>query len=82
MKRIGFFKLIFFPLIVFFITVLTVSIVEASSICYLGDFAISQSNNSNLDLKLETAAVDLEQNIARRGCCSWNRGSVIVSGVE
>ena len=71
MKRIGFLNLIFLYLILLFGTTFTVL---ATGVSYADDLKVSELANPALDLKLEIVNLNLEQKIARSGCCSWHGG--------
>lgn len=71
MKRIGFLNLILLVLISLAFIELTPG---GNCISYAADdLKIVELANPNLDLKPEIIP-DLEQKIARRGCCSWHGG--------
>jgi hypothetical protein len=72
MKRIIFLIIIFFSLILLFSTVDVV--LAVNEISYADDFRVSELANPAPDFKLEIVTLNLEQKIARSGCCSWHGG--------
>ena len=67
-------NLVLFSLILIFGTTSVDLFVGVSSICYADDLNVSELAKSTTDLKLEIATPNLEQKIARSGCCSWHGG--------
>lgn len=74
MKRISSLNLILLPLILLFSTTFTVLFMGVNSVSYADDLKVSELANPAPDLKLEIVTLNLEQKIARSGCCSWHGG--------
>jgi hypothetical protein len=51
-----------------------ISVMGACSISYADDPKVSELTKTTSDLKSEIGSFNLEQKIARSGCCSWHGG--------
>lgn len=55
-------------------TVFVVLVIGLSRISYADDLKDSELTSSILNLKLEIVTSNMEQEVARSGCCSWHGG--------
>jgi len=73
-KRIGSLNLVFLSLIFLFSTTFVGWITGVSGVSYADDLKVSELANPGTDLNLQIVTLDLEQKLARSGCCSWHGG--------
>jgi hypothetical protein len=74
MKRISSLNLILLSLILLSIISFAVLLMGVNSVSYADDLKVSELANPAPDLKLGIVTLNLEQKIARSGCCSWHGG--------
>lgn len=67
-------NLVLLSLILIFGTTSVDLSVGVSSICYADDLNVPELAKSTTHLKPEIVTQNLEQKIARSGCCSWHGG--------